>query len=117
MENHILKQHYFRDENNKFPCDECDYKCDTREQLGIQFREKHNENEENSSVEEANRSTETNSEANLREELRVLKNNFERLESLLQDSLEDVNQVRSEYEAKLSEANDKLRVAKLKMKS
>ena len=42
----------------------------------------------------------------------VLKNNFERLECLFQDSLEEVNQVKSEDEAKLIEANDNLRIAK-----
>lgn len=43
---------------------------------------------------------------------RLLKNNFERLESLFQDSLEEVNQVKNEYEARLIEANDKYRQAK-----
>ena len=112
MENHILQQHYSQDENNQFSCDECDFKCETREQLGNHFHEKHNENGDDNNIEEAHRNIETNTEANLREELRVLKNNFERLESLFQDSLDDVSQVRTEYEAKLSEADDKLRVTK-----
>ena len=58
----------------------------------------------------------TNDDSNetdrLKEELRVLKNNFERLESHFQDSLDEVDKVRSEYEAKLIEANDKFRDAK-----
>ena len=44
--------------------------------------------------------------------MRVLKNNFERLDSLFQDSLEEVKTVRSECEAKLIEAENKLRVTK-----
>ena len=112
MENHILEQHYSQDENNQFPCDECDYKCETREELGNHFREKHRENSDLNVIDEAKRNTETQNEANLKEELRVLKNNFERLESMFQDSLEEVNQVKSEYEAKLIEANDKVRIVK-----
>ena len=71
--------------------DECDFKCETREQLGNHFHEKHNENGDDNNIEEAHRNIETNTEANLREELRVLKNYFERLESLFQDSLDDVS--------------------------
>ena len=54
----------------------------------------------------------TKEETIIKEELRQLKNNFERLESLFQDSLEEVNQVKSEYEAKLIEANDRFRTVK-----
>ena len=39
-------------------------------------------------------------------ELKEIKNNYERLESMYHDSLEDVNNVRSEYEAKLILACD-----------
>ena len=42
----------------------------------------------------------------------MLRNNFERLESLLQESQEENNKIRSEYEAKLSDTNDKLRTTK-----
>ena len=48
-------------------------------------------------------------EGNSKEELRMLKSNFQRLELLFQDSL---LQVRSEYEAKLIDAKDKYRAVK-----
>ena len=41
-----------------------------------------------------------------------MRNNFERLEQLLQDSLEENNKLNSEYETKLNEANDILRTVK-----
>ena len=51
--------------------------------------------------------------ASLKEELKTLRNNFERLESVLQDSLEESSKIKSEYEAKLNEANDNLRVQRI----
>ena len=48
----------------------------------------------------------------LQEELKTLKKNFERLDGLFQDSLEEVNQVRSEYEGKLIKANENYRAVK-----
>ena len=44
--------------------------------------------------------------------MRKLKNNFERLESLFQDSLDEVKEVRTEYEAKLLKVNEMYRQAK-----
>ena len=119
MENHILDKHFTIDENNKFPCDECTSKFDTREKLGDHLRKEYKDNvgdkedtstitidtdtDENESKEEARR---------LKGELNALKKNFERLEALFQDSLEEVNQVRSEYEGKLIEANENYRAVK-----
>ena len=48
----------------------------------------------------------------MKEEIRVLRNNFERLESLFQESLEEVDKVKTEYEANLIEKNDKYTDAK-----
>ena len=50
--------------------------------------------------------------AKLEEQLRIMINNFERLETMYHDSLEEVNQVKSEYEAKLIKANDNYVVVK-----
>ena len=46
------------------------------------------------------------------EEYRILKNNFERLEAMYQDSFEGNNKVKSEYEARLVQANDNYDVVK-----
>ena len=106
MENHILAKHFTPDENNKFCCDECTNKFDTREQLGNHLREEHKDKDK------SEQETGSDEEGKLKEELRQLKNNFQRLESLFQDSLEEVNKVKTEYEAKLIEANDKYRTVK-----
>ena len=45
-------------------------------------------------------------------EMKMLRRNFERLEGMYHQSLEEVNQVKSEYEAKLILANDSFRDAK-----
>ena len=60
------------------------------------------------------KATDTNVDSNneakdIHEEHRQLKNNFERLNNMFQDSLEEVKRVKSEYEAKLIEANEKVR--------
>ena len=109
MQNHILEKHFSPDENNMFSCDECTYKCENREQLRKHFGEQH---QENGIVEPSDTSRDTANESKLKEEIRLLTNNFQRLESMFQDSLEEVGQVRSEYEAKLIEANDRFRVVK-----
>ena len=44
--------------------------------------------------------------------LRIMKNNFERLEGMYQEALEETNQVKSEYEARLLQANDSFTVIK-----
>ena len=41
----------------------------------------------------------------LKEEIKVLQRNFKRLEGMYQEALDEVNQVKSEYEAKLIAAN------------
>ena len=58
-----------------------------------------------------------NDPIHLKEEIQQLKNNFEWLDSLFQDSLEENNQLKLEYEAKLIEAklieaNDRFRQVK-----
>ena len=103
--NHILEQHTDPDKDNKFPCDECKSRFETKDKLKTHYRKEHKGKTDENTVSEED-------PAKLREQLRQLKNNFERLESLFQDSLEEVNQVRSEYEAKLMEANDKFRSVK-----
>ena len=112
MENHILEKHFNPDENNKFSCDECSYTCDNREQLRKHFEEKHPEDPSHNIEDELVNNRSPEEESNLKEELRLVKNNFQRLEVLFQDSLEEVGKVRGEYEAKLIEANDRFRAVK-----
>ena len=112
MENHILEKHFKPDGNNRFSCDECSYNCDDREQLRGHFKEKHRDDSRNNGEDENVQNGSSDEESNLKEELRMLRNNFQRLEVLFQDSLEEVSQVRSEYEGKLIEANDRFRVVK-----
>ena len=107
IRNHILEVHYTPDVNGNFTCDECRYQCNSREQLRKHFDEEHIDKEGNR--EEV---TENPSEVNPNEELRLLRINFKRLEGLFHDSIEEMNSVKSEYEAKLIEANDKYRAAK-----
>ena len=60
--------------------------------------------------EEAGASPEENRE--LKEEVKLLKSNFDRLQLMYHQSLDEVNKVKSEYEAKLLIANDGYRVIK-----
>ena len=98
MENHILEKHYSPDANNMFSCDECNFKCKSREALGKHFHAMHKHNPESTVNVIENEEPNNEDEATkLKEELRSLRNNFERLESLFQDSLEEVNNVRSAW--------------------
>ena len=53
-----------------------------------------------------------NDPIHLKEEIQQLKNNFEWLDLLFQDSLEENNQLKLEYLEKLIEVNDRLRQVK-----
>ena len=104
MQNHIIEKHYHTDENNQFTCDECVYKCDTRRQLKKHFEEHHGD-----ICPVDNQNKPSNNEIKLKEELKLLKKSFQRLESMYQDAQEEANNVKSEYEAKIMEANDRVR--------
>ena len=83
MENHILLKHIAPDDDNMFACDECAFKCKKRETLGEHYQEKHKDNTQIASTMENT----VDDIAKVKEELRTLKNNFERLELLYHDSL------------------------------
>ena len=108
MENHILNRHCNPDENNQFSCDECEYKCENREDLIGHYRRIHKEDTEK----QVNEAPNSREEERLKNELRILKSNFQRLEQLFHNSVEEVNKVKSEYESKIMEANDRFRVIK-----
>ena len=76
--------------------------------LGKHYEEKHHDN----TVIEKSADTDSTDDGKMKEEIRLLKNNFQRLESMYQESVKENNKVKSEYEAKLIEANDRYRVVK-----
>ena len=100
MEQHILLKHVNPGHDNMFKCDECNYKCTERRELGNHFKDNHKDRALNKDI------------SKLRDELRSLKNNFERLEALYHESSEEVDKTKAEYEARLMEANDKFRHVK-----
>ena len=107
MEQHILEKHIEPDSNKDFKCDECEYSCKDKGELLEHFKENHKQDEStNGEV------SDSNEVLKLKEELKKLKNDFQRLESLLQDSLEENNKMKSEHDEKLSEAYDNLRIVK-----
>ena len=75
--------------------------------MGKHFEEKHGEDD----IVQTSNNTDSNNEAS-KEKISLLKNNFQRLELMYHDSLEEVNQVKSVYEAKLIEANERVRMVK-----
>ena len=105
MENHVIEKHFSPDENGLFSCDECAHKCSTRKELREHYIAEHGlTGDKDDSTAQEQRS--------LEEELRLLKNNFQRLELLFKESSEELKKVKIEYEDKLTEANDKYRSVK-----
>ena len=107
MENHVIEKHFSPDENGQFQCDECEHKCNTRKELKEHYQAEHgltgDKYEDDNSAQ---------NQRNLEEELRLLKNHFQRLESLFKETSEELEKVKTDYEAKLTEANDKFRTVK-----
>ena len=103
MENHILDKHARPDLSGQFECDDCEYKTKDKSDFGKHYKNMHGSN---SSKNEAN------TVSKLKEDLRILQNNFERLEMMYRDALEEVNTVKAEYESKLIKANDSFASAK-----
>ena len=116
MENHILEDHAVPDENNQFNCDECTFRTENKATYGKHFKDKHGSNTKDDNNRKDNTELGSNSltldEAALKEELKLLKSNFERLESMYHESLDEVQKVKAEYEAKLITAHDDYRIVK-----
>ena len=95
MEDHILDKHAQPDSDNIFKCDDCSFQSKEKEDFGKHYKEKHgskaNQTSKNESIEKTK----------MESELKQLKNNFERLEAMYNEALEEANNVKSEYEAKL----------------
>ena len=109
MEEHILDKHCFPGRDGKFTCDECDFTCENREEVLKHFKAKHDENSANTDIDEKGGNDEE--KIKLKDELRNLQNNFQRLEALFQEAMDEANKKNSDYEAKLLEANEKTRLA------
>ena len=108
MREHIVETHTKKGKDNRFSCDSCDFKSKKRQQLLLHFRTEHMKKTGNSPGDaDDDKREETIA---IKEEYRKLKNNFERLNAMFQESLEEVDRVKSEYSAKLIEATEKYRV-------
>ena len=104
MENHILERHARPDSDGEYKCEDCEYQSKDKTNYGKHYKETHGSKAKNAVVDTNGKKT--------NEEYRILKNNFERLEAMYQDSLEENNKVKSEYEARLIQANDNYDVVK-----
>ena len=98
MENHILDRLAQPDKDGYYKCDDCEFNSKERGYFGKHFKEKHGSKAGNASFHTDKANT---GRKEMEEEIRILKNNFARLETICHDSLDKVNLVKSEYEAKL----------------
>ena len=108
MKEHIIEIHTKKEKDGRFSCCDCDYKSKKKQELLTHFRNEHM-NTGNSLNKVDNDDGEPT--INIKEEYRKLKNNFERLNTMFQESLQEVDKVKSEYTAKIAEATEKYRVA------
>ena len=105
MEDHILEKHAQPDNNGLYKCDDCTFQTKEKTSFGTHFKLNHGSKSKRNS-------TSLKKETELENELRQLKNNLGRLETMYHEALEENNNIKSEYEAKLITANDNLTVAK-----
>ena len=80
-----------------YKCDDCTFQSQDKRTFGEHFKQKHGSEAPTKKLEEENR---------------IIKNNFERLEGMYHDSLEEVNRVKSDCEARVIAANDNYTVLK-----
>ena len=95
LEDHILATHATPDENNLFKCDDCSFKSSNKLNFGIHYKRFHGSgrNKKRLDAEAENGSTQ-------------LKRNFERLEKLYKEALDEANAQKAEYEIKIANANE-----------
>ena len=121
MQEHIF-EHIEKDEDDLYHCDECDFTFHEKMPLRTHYMSAHFENEgkdeengdeskesESISKNQINESKpgDDNESEKLKDELKVLRRNFKRLELMYNEALEDASKVKFEYEARLIEVNDK----------
>ena len=122
MEDHILEEHFEKGKDNLFHCVECNFTYLEKNNLGRHYKSLHKGNPNNEVDPDNhdeqpeqpinNENDETLELSQVKAELKVWKRNFQRLETMYQESLEEVNTVKSEYEAKLIMTNDQFGVIK-----
>ena len=117
MEDHILEKnaepdkdkHYnCPDKDKHYNCEDCTFKALDKEAFVTHFKENHSaRNKKDIEIEE-----EKEEVSSLKSELKLMKSNFERLESMYHEALNVVESVKSEYEAKIILAHDNFRTVK-----
>ena len=112
MEKHILDNHVNKNRNDKYSCDECTSEFDTKDHLWDHFQSEHKR--ENPRTTRSVNIKQTNGEevSKLNGELKLLKNNFKRLEGILKDTMDEAEKTKSQYEAQLMQADEVIRVTK-----
>ena len=88
-----------------YKCDECEFRTKEKSNFGKHYKEGHGSKSRNK-VNCMDSSKSEDEFEKIKEENRVLKNNFARLEAMYHEALEENNKVKSEYEAKLITSND-----------
>ena len=99
-----------------FNCGDCAFKTKKKGAFEKHFKDNHSQRtvHDIDSIETVVEEEENVSE--LKAELKLLKSNFQRLEQMYHESLDEVNTVKSEYEAKIVSAHDKFAQLKLRMR-
>ena len=93
MEDHILDKHISPEKDNMYHCEDCKFHCKNKDEFGRHFKSTHSsaKNQENNSNDE-----EQEDHEKTKSELRLMKNNFERLENMYHEALDEVNKVKSD---------------------
>ena len=109
LEKHILDKHIHSNRRGRFLCDECNTDYQSKDELWDHYSSTHKENtEEEENKEQPN----LYNEENLKNELKNLKYNFLRLGGLLKNALNENENIKNDYEAKLLAANEQFRITK-----
>ena len=106
MEDHILDLHAQPDSDKVYRCDDCNFNSANKTSFGKHYKSSHGSKSKQKNHSGPAYNNDDDGKQKVEAELRQLRNNFERLEGMYHESLEEVNQVKSEYEAKLIRAND-----------
>ena len=109
MEDHILDKHAAPDIDNIYRCDDCTFESKDKNDFGNYYKDNHG-HEATKLAQDKFTINDENKKLLL--ELKEIKSNYERLESLYHDSLDEVNQVRADYEAKIIHLNENNEVLK-----
>lgn len=115
MEDHIIEKHSVQDKENYFNCGDCTFKTINKEEFGRHFKDNHSirtQKHDSNNHETIEVVDEDGEELSIKTELKLLRSNFERLEHMYHEALDEVNKVRSEYEIKIITAHDNFRTVK-----